>query len=596
MSVLSMFASVIISDGAQNDAASINVAGSLRMQSFRLASHVQTRNLTEQEKQSLLNKIDTFEQDLTTGILVNKQGVIDSDNSLVLTDAITSNWKNEIKPMLVSILNSNAVDTRKLNQRISAFVEMIDALVLDYQNHAEQNISLIRLIQSVALFSTILLICFAMLIVNKQIEKPLSQLTDVAKQLGRGDFTARADESGKDELALFGATFNKMSNSIYRSQSQLENQIRRKTQKLSRSNQSLDLLFHLSRKLNAVDPHTFDFQPVLDKLAKVTGIHDLDLCIMTAQGNGPYEHLISSKKDLPEQCIQHKCSECLNHDQLFSNTSHKMRYQLTHGNDNYGVFTVVLEQNHQLEDWQHQLFEAFAEQVGNGLSMKHKLEQGRRMALMNERTVIARELHDSLAQALSYLKIQVTRLQKLQQRESDKEQIESVVNELKTGLTTAYSELRELLTTFRLKLDGKGIKAALEQTISQLKTRNESFQFMLNYEVENIPFSPTEEIHLLQISREAIQNSFYHSQGSRIDISIINNAFNEIELTISDNGVGIPQDPNKLNHYGLAIMKERSRSVDGDLNIELNETGGTTVKFVFVPEYAKGEELALQNA
>lgn len=242
------------------------------------------------------------------------------------------------------------------------------------------------------------------------------------------------------------------------------------------------------------------------------------------------------------------------------------------------------------------MFESVAEQVTNGLSMKNQNEQNRRIALMNERTVIARELHDSLAQALSYLKIQVARLQRLHKKEDVQVQIDEVVDELKKGLGSAYSELRELLTTFRLKLDGQGIKAALEQTISQLRTRSDSFEFTLNYGVSNVPFTPQEEIHLLQIAREATQNAFYHSKGSHIEIDITSNALTEVILTVKDNGIGIPGDPNKLNHYGLAIMQERSRSLQGELSVKRNDDRGTTVMFSFVPEYAEQLDLKAKSA
>jgi two-component system nitrate/nitrite sensor histidine kinase NarX len=272
-----------------------------------------------------------------------------------------------------------------------------------------------------------------------------------------------------------------------------------------------------------------------------------------------------------------------------------MRYQLTLGEYNYGVLTVNPKESQHFDDWQNQLFESVAEQIANGLSRKHRQDESRRVALMNERTVIARELHDSLAQALSYLKIQVTRLQRLQKMENAQEQIDLVINELKNGLGAAYSELRELLTTFRLKLDGQGIKAALEQTIEQLKTRSDSFTFTLQYDVENIPFTPQEEIHLLQIAREATQNAFYHSKGSEIIIAITNNTSSEVTLCVTDNGIGIPGDPNKLNHYGLAIMVERSRNLDGTLNIEKASPNGTQVRFSFTPEYAREEALSAQN-
>ena len=596
LAVVSMFSSVFISDGAQTDAWSINVAGSLRMQSYRLASEAQIANKSQNQKESFNALIQEFEKDLTSGVLINKQALISTDDTSRILKEVTTIWFNNIKPALLLSQNKQSFDANILNRSIEEFVAKIDTLVSTYQKHAEGNIATIRLIQSVALFSTLLLIAFAMMIVNRHIEKPLSRLTSVAKQIGRGDFTARADEEGENELALLGKTLNKMSESIYRSQSQLEGQVKRKTEKLSRSNQSLDLLYTISRMLNDADPLKVDFMPVLKQLATVTGIQDLDLCFMTPQGSGPYEHLISTDKALPEKCIKQECGDCTEHEQLFPNSSNIMRYQLSHGSKNYGVFSVRPNQDARLEDWQHQLFESVADQIANGLSNKQQHEQSRRIALMKERTVIARELHDSLAQALSYLKIQVAMLQRLQKKENVQEQIEEVVEELKGGLAAAYSELRELLTTFRLKLDGQGIKAALEQTISQLKTRSESFEFSLIYEVSNIPFTPQEEIHLLQIAREATQNAFYHSKGSKINISVTSNAMSQVTLLISDNGVGIPGDPNKLNHYGLAIMRERSRSLAGELNIQKTASGGTQVQFSFIPQYAKQIDLKVQHA
>ena len=590
LAVASMFSSVFISDGAQTDAASINVAGSLRMQSYRLASHAQIRNKTVKEILFYSQLIEEFEQTITSGVLVNKQALMNTQTSDQLLTEIKEQWFAQVKPLFINAQKTELTNPAELLSLVANFVKKTDSLVTSYQQHAESNIATIRVIQSVALFCTLLLIAFAMLIVNRHIEKPLSKLTAVAKQLARGDFTARADETGDGELALLARTFNKMSDSIFRSQSQLELRVQRKTEKLSRSKQSLDVLFDISRKLNNLDPSSVDFEPTLKKLAQVTGIADLDLCIMTSQGSSPYEHLVSANKTLPEKCIQHRCGDCTEHDAIFPDNGNKLRYQLAQGEHNFGVFTVNPEQSNQLEDWQHQLFESVAEQIANGLSMKHRQDESRRMALMNERTVIARELHDSLAQALSYLKIQVTRLQRLQQKEAAQEQIDAVIGELKNGLGAAYSELRELLTTFRLKLDGQGIKAALEQTIEQLKTRSDAFEFMLQYDVNHIPFSPQEEIHLLQIAREATQNAFYHSKGSEIKISLSTNDISEVILTITDNGIGIPGDPNKLNHYGLAIMQERSRNLEGNISIERAEPNGTQVQFAFLPEYVKTQE------
>ena len=403
-------------------------------------------------------------------------------------------------------------------------------------------------------------------------------------------------KAGKDELAVLAKAMNKMSQAIFRSQMNLEERVKRKTRKLEQSNASLGLLFDISSHLNQMEVDNHSFQPVLSQLAEVTGVQDLDLCIMTELGNAPYEHLVTAEKELPARCIRHDCAGCTEHETMFPPTDGMLRYPLKHGSANFGVLVVHPSESQQLEDWQHRLFESVAEQIATGLNLQRQHEQSRRIALMNERTVIARELHDSLAQALSYLKIQVSRLQKLQQKDNAQVQVDEVIGELKGGLSSAYRELRELLTTFRLKLDGGSLKSAFEQTIAQLKSRSDAFTFELNYSLAHIPFTPQEEIHLLQIGREATQNAFYHSKGDLICITLQEDAEHNVILKVKDNGVGIPGDPNKLNHYGLAIMQERSRSLNGEIAIHANEDGGTEVVLRFRPAYIKDQEALTKSA
>ena len=207
---------------------------------------------------------------------------------------------------------------------------------------------------------------------------------------------------------------------------------------------------------------------------------------------------------------------------------------------------------------------------------------------MKERNVIARELHDSLAQALSYLKIQATRLNRAI-GSSDFEIMMDVSAELKQGLDSAYRQLRELLTTFRLKVDGKGLLDALQKTVDQFHEQS-NMEISLNYDIFNIPLSPQEEIHLLQIIREAGQNAIHHSHGKNIHISLCSNDQQEVTLEIEDDGIGINTDPEKRNHYGMAIIQERAYQLSGNAEIKRRNEGGTGVYFSFTPESVRKSE------
>src|SRR5690606_26821436 len=264
----------------------------------------------------------------------------------------------------------------------------------------------------------------------------------------------------------------------------------------------------------------------------------------------------SSDLSSNDPCAEQNCGDCLSQSENSGCSTHQYNYLLQRERKKYGVLVARLPEGQQLARWQQQLLASVADQLALALSLKSEEQQVRRLALMQERTVIARELHDSLAQALSYLKIQVTRLNKATQKE-DKATIADVSAELKQGLDAAYRQLRELLTTFRLKVDGAGLLSALQTTVKQL-TEQSDLQIRLDYQLTNVPLAPHEEIHLLQIIREASQNAVHHSQGSELKISLQHSS-EGISLAVEDNGVGIPDSAEKLNQYGLAIMQERSK-------------------------------------
>ena len=129
---------------------------------------------------------------------------------------------------------------------------------------------------------------------------------------------------------------------------------------------------------------------------------------------------------------------------------------------------------------------------------------------------------------------------------------------------------------------GEGLEAALEKTIEQLADQS-NMQFHLNFKISEVPLSPMEEIHLLQIAREASQNCVHHSQGNNVWISLTLGADKHVELLVKDDGIGLSNSRDKLNHYGMAIMQERAKHLHGELFVEDSKSGGAEVKLVFRP-------------
>jgi len=239
-----------------------------------------------------------------------------------------------------------------------------------------------------------------------------------------------------------------------------------------------------------------------------------------------------------------------------------------------------------VEAWQLQLVEAVGRHIRLARANVQRQAEARRMALLEERAAIARELHDSLAQSLSYLKIQVTRLQAVIDRSGDVVTAEPVVQELREGLNSAYRQLRELLTTFRIQFDGRGLSMALAETIDEFRTRTAT-ELELDFQLGRCRLDPNEEIHVLQIVREALTNVVHHARARHAAVSVRCADGQGVQVSIRDDGVGRTAQPPGIHHYGLTIMQERAETLGGDLRVVSPEPGGTEVRLTFIPNAAR---------
>jgi two-component system nitrate/nitrite sensor histidine kinase NarX len=572
MALSTMLISYWLSEKADSDALAINVAGSLRMQTYKVALLSQQQKPAElaEAQQKLL---DSWQHPVFYRMKHEKRLLSESFREA------RHNWL-----ALSPKISSGELTGEDLTRQIASHVALLEALVGSIQQDAEQKVRALRLVQVVALFLTVILSMVVMYWLKSRVEQPLSELTRAARRIGQGDFTSRVQAQQPDELGVLAGTLNKMSDAIAYMYGNLEKRVDEQTTALQHSNTKLQFLYEMARSFNQQVPDRQQLDLLVNRLQQVTRINDIELCLITESGSLPYLQLQPADVD-HEACGRQSCNDCIEAPQLGVRRQEQLlyRYQLKRDHQQYGVLVVRTDTAHPLAEWQQQLLSTVADQLAIAMSLKSEAEQSRRLALMQERTVIARELHDSLAQALSYLKIQVSRLNKAISLD-DKASMQDVSAELKHGLDAAYRQLRELLTTFRLKVDGGGLQQALQLTATQLSEQS-GMQFKLDYQLTNTPLQPQEEIHLLQIVREASQNAVHHSQGSEVHIRLLQQPGQAIELAIEDNGVGIAQHAEKLNHYGLAIMQERSKQLGGNIHIRRREQGGTGVYFSFTPEY-----------
>jgi len=449
---------------------------------------------------------------------------------------------------------------------------------------SEETASLLRLIQSFALFVTVLVVTFSLLIVRRDVEQPLTELTDAALRISKGDYNHPVTVRGRGELATLASAISEMQLAIRDSQYELSYRVSEKTKKLKRANDALKLLYDMT----VFFAQSKDEYPRLDlflsRMTSIVLVDHVDICLVTEAGAKPYEHYEVGKVTGANTCESSSCAKCTSEQFLQVNRTveegYRSQFPIRSLESRFGVITAT--SSAPLAKWQQHQLRSIAASLANGLELRVERKHARRIALLKERAVIARELHDSLAQALTYLRIQVVRMDKALPEDRSEHQ-QGILNELDSGLTSAYKELRELLTTFRLKIEGQTIEQALRETIDRLLEKNSDIRVSLDYTISQVPLTPQEEINLLQIAREAVQNAFYHSNGSLIKVELTLDELNHIVLSVADNGQGTDTSLEKLNHYGMAIMKERSRVLGGRIDLDTAEGKGTVIKLRFKP-------------
>lgn len=251
-----------------------------------------------------------------------------------------------------------------------------------------------------------------------------------------------------------------------------------------------------------------------------------------------------------------------------------------------GILLVEMDSERFLEDSEVKVLDITAKLLTMVTRFQRKDEEGRRIAILEERAAIGRELHDSLAQSLSYMKIQLARLQSKAGNLTDDNGDKVDLSDLREGLDNAYRGLRELLSTFRAHMDLRGLGYAIQSAIDEFSQRSD-LTITLDNRLVNCRLTVNEEFHILQVVREALSNIVRHSGATKVIILMILKENDSVELTVDDNGSGFVPADDKYDHHGQAIMKERAFNLGGTIDVMAMRHGGTRVKLTFMPKLAQ---------
>lgn len=594
--VVGMSASVLVAEGVQGSGSAINVAGSLRRFAHRAGAMAAAAGLGGRiGAAEVESAIAQFDGALMHPDLIDVLGREESAIPAAIHRGIVVAWRDELRPRLSALgaqvsIERDAAQYTDMMAEIDVFVAQINTLVTVLEQDAEASIKRLRTTLAVALLITALVVALALQLMRRRVFRPLAELRQAAGRIARRDFAIRSAFAGNDELGQVSAAFNAMADELSVAYRDLEQRVERKTADLVRSNRSLALLYKVISRLYNAPASSEAYAEALNEIERTLGLKGSFACIEPKHG-GPSAVLFSTMGECvrSEQDADEACRNCRGkvapwtYQPSLDGAIDVLMVPLRDADHLYGMLRFALPRGQRLEPWQQDLVEALSRHMGVALGINRQSERERLLGLQEERSTIARELHDSLAQSLSYMKIQVSLLAPVVADPARRDEALTVLGDLRQGLDLAYRQLRELLSSFRLQINGD-FSRLLVSTVDEFSNRS-GIPITLALDLAGCALRPNQEVHLLHLIREALSNATRHAQASRIRVDLSVTAAGWVEMVVEDDGDGVFAEMQpEPHHYGIAIMGERASGLGGTLTIKPTQEGGTRVSVRFDPQ------------
>ncbi|MBY6187180.1 nitrate/nitrite two-component system sensor histidine kinase NarQ [Marinobacter hydrocarbonoclasticus] len=510
------------------DAQAINDSGSLRMRSYQLLF------LANSEGRNLEQKLEEFETILYSPALARSEAWYMPEDTGYHYRQVQERWK---------LMRAYAQEgnSRRYVREVRGFVDEIDAFVDSLEKFSAFKLQILVVSQILGMATMGALTLYALFYVRRQFVQPLERLERGAEAIAARKFSFEPLPSRYQELNTLNQTLASTASDLDTLYQQLESKVVSQDIALRQAHERLTFLYDAARTLSGTGMETGVLQRLMQDLRQ-----HLDADGVCLQLHGERPLCLGTNQGTPATAAMTKGSEPLGEVRLYP-----------------------------AEKADHDLLNNFALLLGRAVQQHRDALLQERLGLMEERAVIARELHDSLGQLLAYMKIQLTLLNRATQA-GQPEGIEEARQALKQSVDSAYRQLRELLTTFRLKVEAPDLPSALECILTELEERSDA-SLTLDYRLPPLTLSATQQVHLLQLLREAVVNAIKHANANEIRLCCASEG-DKLVMSVEDDGVGMTAPDNPENHFGLNIMQERARQMGGTLRVDSSPLGGVRVQ------------------
>lgn len=243
------------------------------------------------------------------------------------------------------------------------------------------------------------------------------------------------------------------------------------------------------------------------------------------------------------------------------------------GDRTCGVIALYSDHRQAFGDSDLQLLTTIGDHLGLAVAFATLEEQRERLAILESRDRLAKDLHDGILQVLSSMKIYTSELG-LAVDNGDRPLLREILEQLDSTVDTAMTELRDAIDRLRLDCVSEQVVDVATRTAARLDAAG--IQTTLEITAKNLPGNVSDA--LAWICREAANNILKHSNAGHAAI-IIEMADSAVEMCVADDGDGLRYDRSDDGHLqlGIQVMRERAVALGGTLAVE-NEGRGVSVR------------------
>jgi two-component system nitrate/nitrite sensor histidine kinase NarX len=604
-----------ISWALEGVAAAINDAGSLRMRSYRIgnlmAHDLRTGNSLSEVSQEVAS-FDRILADLKQGDPDRPLSPPRSSEVLAELMVVERGWQDDVRPILIAY-QSGAMAQRQsalaqFDLQLESFVSRINQLVGAMERSYTSDTNLLRTFQVIlvllAIFGTGVLIRFFVGLVIK----PVNVLHAGISRMTSNDLSVRLPVQSNDELGGLAHGFNQMAEHLERVYSTLEERVEAETRSLAQRNHELRILYEVTSFLSEPLSQEDLCEGFLERIKSALGADGgaVRLYMEDTQKLALVTHDGLSEAFIARERVLN-CGECLCGEVIQSGTpavfdtvnppkgmklgsciregfATATAFSILHGKRRLGVYNLYFLNSHPVSAQEKSLLGTIGQHLGVAIENQRLRSREKELAVFEERNLLAQELHDSIAQGLAFLNIQVQLLQDSLRKNRTDEAMQTA-GQLREGVQESYDHVRELLVHFRTRPLQTDLDTAIATALQKFEKQT-GIATELSIIGGGTPLLPDDSVQIMHVVQEALSNTRKHAQARHVSVTVYRQ-FGELEIEIRDDGVGFDpvNEPKVMSdwHVGLKIMRERTDRIGGECRITSKTGEGTRVKLRLPP-------------